>query len=245
MGDIFVKPDEELVKQWYYWVSSLNQRQNPFHPNDDGQLCIVNNTNKAFWLAGVIGRTPSAKNTKNITDTADLNAIVAEISKEKAEYNDGEGNLAPSPPKVNTRTISIKDDKRDLYIPVSTEVATEKEYLALKGKSLSQLAERIIDREEDDNADPHVFVELDDGEQKHTLNTNQLKTGFRVNGTIEQLTLLEDNVFMLPPGNVPAAFSDYAVILKRDALKPGTNTLRFGVTDGKFFRYTVEYKIEA
>lgn len=244
MGDIFVKPDEELIKQWYYWVSSLNQRQNPFHPNDSGQYCKVNNTNKVFWLAGVIGRTLPAKNA-NITNTADLNAIVAEISKEKAEYNDGDGNFRPSPPKVSTRAISIKDDKRDLYIPVSTEVTTEKEYLALKGKSLSQLAQRIIDREEDDNADPHIFVELDDGEQKYTLNTNQLKTGFRVNGTIEQLTLLEDNVLMLPPGNIPAAFSDHAVILKRDALKPGTNILRFGVTNGKFFRYTVEYKIEA
>ena len=49
---------------------------------------------------------------------------------------------------------------------------------------------------------------------------------------------------MLPPGNGPAAYSDYAVILKREALKPGKNTLRFGV-DGKFFAYTVVYKINA
>jgi hypothetical protein len=245
MDDIFVKPDEELVKQWYDWVSKLNHKENPFHPSQGEKYWNMKNNNKeVIWLAGVIGANPSTK-IANISNTTDLNARVAEISNEKAEYDDGNGNIIPDMPEVNPRTISIKEDKKDLYIPVCTSCETEIEHKVLKGKSLSQLAERIIDREEDDNADPHAFVELDDGRQKRTLNTNQLKTGFRVNGTIDQLTFSEDNIFMLPPGNTSAAFSDYAVRLKRHALNSGTNTLKFGIGSGKFFRYTVEYKIES
>jgi hypothetical protein len=47
---------------------------------------------------------------------------------------------------------------------------------------------------------------------------------------------------MLPSGKGAAAFSDFAVILKGDALKPGQNTLEFGV-NAKFFRYKVKYTI--
>jgi hypothetical protein len=63
-----------------------------------------------------------------------------------------------------------------------------------------------------------------------------------VNGAFDQLNVPPDNVFMLPPGNGPAAFSDYSVILKRDALTQGKNTLRYGI-DGQFFAYSVEYTI--
>jgi hypothetical protein len=47
---------------------------------------------------------------------------------------------------------------------------------------------------------------------------------------------------MLPTGQGVAAFSDYAVILKGDALEPGPNTLEFGVK-ARHFRYTVKYTI--
>jgi hypothetical protein len=145
---------------------------------------------------------------------------------------------------VNPRNITIdKGDTRDLYCPISTELATATKYPKL-ADSLSQLAQEIIDRE-DVKGYPPAFIEFEDAEgKKERLNGNQLKAGFRLNGTINQLPVGDDNVFMLPPGNEPAAYSDYVVLLKHEALKPGKNTLRFGV-EGKFFAYTVIYTINA
>jgi hypothetical protein len=253
MGTIFEKPTQEQVKEWYDWALSLNHGQNAFHPTKGGQYWDVNNNNETvIRFAGVTATTDPAHKPSNIPN---LNAIVAG-SAAKAVFDDGDGNPTQKLPSVATRNIPIKGILRggDLYIPVSTELATTTKYPQLKGASLSQLAAEIIDRE-DVNGVPPAFVEFQDAQgNKHTLNGNQLKAGFRVNGTIDQLSVSPDNIFMLPPGSGAAAFSDYAVILKRDrqeatgenvpTLKPGTNTLRFGV-DGKFFSYTIEYKINA
>jgi hypothetical protein len=247
---IFEKPNEALVEKWYRWVFSLNHQSNPFHPIKGAQYWKEKNTDEnIIWLAGVTATTQPAKQPSQIPN---VKAIVAG-AEAKAVYDDGDGNPIQNLPTINPRNITIdKGDNRDLYIPVSTELATATKYPKLVN-SLSQLAQEIIDREDDKGAPP-AFVEFEDAQgNKDMRRREQLKPEFRVNGTINQLNILADNVGMQPPGNGAAAFSDYALILKRkpedesqdvpDPLKPGTNTLRFGV-DGQFFNYTVEYKIE-
>jgi hypothetical protein len=239
MDTIFEKPDQAQVKEWYEWLFSLNNQKNPFHPTEGGQFWDVNNNNQnLIWLAGVIATTAPAKAP---TEIADVNVIV-QGSQAKTEYNDGNGNpvLIPS---ISPRDISFnKGDNRDLFVPVSTELAHEKKFPKL-ANNLSQLAQEIADRDSINGVLP-AFVEFQDavGNNKQGLNGNQLKTGFRVDGTFDNLDVLPDNIAMLPTGNGRAAFSDYSVILKHDALKPGKNKLRMG-TWGQFFAYTVVYTI--
>jgi hypothetical protein len=172
-----------------------------------------------------------------------LNAIVAG-SAAKAVYDNGEGAPTQKLTSIAPRNINIEGDTRDLYCPVCTELATGTKYPNLKGATLSELAEKIIDREEEKGNSP-AFIEFEDAlGNKYTLSGNQLKTGFQVNGSIGQISVPEDNVFMLPAGSGDAAQSDFVVILKHDALKSGNNKLKFGV-DGKFFSYTVVYTINA
>jgi hypothetical protein len=237
MDTIFDTPDVAQVREWYKWLFSLNNKANPFHPTNGGQHSKVNNTNKdLIWLAGVTATTQPARQSSQISD-------VNVASQTTAEYSNGNENPVPNLPTINPRNITIdKGDGRDLYIPVSTELATATKWPKLVDY-LSDLAQKIIDRDDIKGAPP-AFVEFVDAEgNKHTLNENQLKSRFRVNGTIDKLDVRPDNVGMTPPGNGPAAFSDYVVILYNKALKPGINTLRFGFK-GKFFSYMVEYKIE-
>lgn len=241
MNNIFENPNGAQVEKWYRWALALNHRKNPFHPINGGQYWDKNNTDEnSIWLAGVTATTQPAKKPSQIPN---VNAIVAG-SQATAVYDDGDGNPKQDLPTINPRNITIGEgDNRDFHIPISTELATATKYPELVD-SLSELAQKIIDRE-DVKGNPPAFLEFEDAQgNKHSLNGNQLKTGFRVNGTINQLPVGEDNVFMLPSGTGPAAYSDYDVTLKREALKPGENTLRFGV-DGKFFAYTVVYKIHA
>ena len=238
---IFEKPNEALVEKWYRWVFSLNHQSNPFHPINGEQYWKEKNTDEnIIWLAGVTATTQPAKQPSQIPN---VRAIVAG-AEAKAVYDDGDGNPIQNLPTINPRNITIdKGDNRDLYVPLSTEIATATKYPKLVN-SLSQLAQEIIDREDDKGGAPPAFVEFEDAQgNKDTRRREQLKPEFRVNGTINQLNIIADNVGMLPPGDGAAAFSDYAVVLKRDALRPGTNRLRFGV-DGQFFNYTVEYKID-
>ncbi len=238
-GDIFVKPTEEQVKQWYKYFFSLNNQANPFHPINGGQFVEKNNNNQGLiFVGGVTATTQPAKQPSKIPN---VNAIVAG-AQAKAVYNDGDGNPVQNLPAINKRAITISQgDNRDLYVPMSTELATATKYPKLEN-NLGELAKKIIDRE-DINGAPPAYVEFDDGQGSNImLYGSQLKPQFRVNGTIDQLNVPPNNVGLLPEGTGPAAFSDYAAILKHDALKPGKNTLRFGV-DGKFFSYTVEYEI--
>jgi hypothetical protein len=240
MDTIFNTPNEAQVTEWYRWLFSLNNKANPFHPTNGGQYWEENNNNKKLiWLAGVTATTPPPYQPSQISN---LNAIV-QGSQATAVYNDGNGNAVQNLPTINPRHIRIeKGDTRDLYIPISTELATATKWPNV-ATNLTQLAQEIIDREDVKGAPP-AFVEFVDAQgNKHTLDGSQLKTGFRVNGTIDKLDVLPDNVGMNPPGNGPAAFSDYAAILPNNALKTGINTLRLRL-DGKFFRYTLEYKIE-
>lgn len=239
MSTIFEKPDQAQVKEWYEWLFSLNNQKNPFHPTKGGQYWDVNNTNQnLIWLAGVIATTAPAHQPSQI---ANVNAIV-QVTQANVVYNDGNGNPVQNLPSISPRDISLnKGDDRDLLIPVSTELAHERKYPKL-ANNLSALAQEIIDRE-NSNGIPPAFVEFQDaGKNKESLNGNQLKTGFRVNGSFDNLNVPPDNVGMIPQGNGRAAFSDYSVILKHDALKPGKNTLKFGV-NGQFFTYTVVYTI--
>jgi hypothetical protein len=239
-GSIFMKPDENQVREWYGWALKLTHKLNPFHPSNGGQFSNVNNNGTLVWLAGVTATTEPAHKPSNIPNP---NAIVAG-SAAKAVYDDGNGNPTQNLPSTAPRNISISGDARSLYIPVCTELATTTKYPQLKGASLSQLAEEIIDRE-DIKGVPPAFVEFQDAQgNKNTLDGNQLKTAYRVTGTIDQVSISNDNIFMLPPGDGAAAFSDYAVIVKRDVLTQGMHTVRFGV-NGKFFSYTVEYNINA
>jgi hypothetical protein len=241
MSTIFEKPDQAQVKEWYNWLFSLNNQKNPFHPTQGGQFWDVNNTHQnLIWIAGVIATSAPAKEPIEI---GDVNTIVRG-SQAKTEYNDGNGNpiLIPS---IIPRDISLnKGDNRDLFVPISTELAHERKYPNV-ANDLSQLAQEIIDRDSV-NGVPPAFVEFQDaeGNNKHSLNGEQLKTGFRVNGIFDNLEVPPDNVAMLPTGNGRAAFSDYSVRLKHDALKPGKNKLRFGVC-GQFFAYTLVYTINA
>jgi hypothetical protein len=233
----FVKA-EGRVEQWYDWVFSLNHGRNPFHPTDGGKYWDVNNNNKdIIWLAGVTATTRPAYDPNN---TPNLDAIV-NGSEARVAYDNGNGRPVKNLPAINKRTIRLnKGDTRDLYIPPSTELATAIKYPKLADR-LSELAQKIVDRE-----DPPAFVEFQPANANiQALDVKQLKTEFRVNGSIGSLSVPEDNVFMLPEGSGAAAFSEYAVIVTGDSLKPGTNKLKFGVK-GKHpagFSYEVEYEI--
>jgi hypothetical protein len=239
MSAIFEKPQLAQVREWYEWIFSLTNQNNPFHPTTGGQFLNVNNTNASlFWLAGAIATTVPANKPSQIPN---VNAIVSG-SQATAVYNDGEGNPTQNLPPLTPRNITIdKGDNRDLFMGVSTELATAAKYPKLVD-NLEQLAQQIIDREDVKGAPP-AFVEFEDAQgKKQSLNGSQLKTGYRVSGTFDQLDVPPDNVGMLPPGSGRAACSDYSVILKRNALTQGKNTLRFGV-EGKFFAYTAQYII--
>ena len=234
---IFEKPQLAQVKEWYEWIFSLTNQNNPFHPTNGGQFLEVNNNNGSlFWLAGAIATTVPANKPSQIPN---VNAIV-KGPQATAVYNDGEGNPTKNLPPITPRNITIdKGDNRDLFMGVSTELATAVKYPKLVD-NLEELARQIIDRE-DVKGTPPAFVEFEDAQgNKYSLDGSDLKTGYRVTGTFDQLEVPPDNVCMLPPGNEPAACSDYSVILKRDGLAEGKNTLRFGV-NGKFFAYTVQY----
>ena len=234
MSRIFDKPKPEQVKQWYGWVFGLRpgeSGQNPFNPGNQSWEFNEN----LIWLAGVTCTTPAAHASCN---TASLNEILAQAP----DYNVGTGKSTKALAAKNKRTIYInKDDKRDLYIPVSTELATAKKYPNL---NLGQVARKIIDRDNDADGNPPAFVKFKDDKGKETsINRNQLKA-YRVHGRFEQLSVPNNNVFMLPDGEGPAAFNDYAAILKNNALtREDTNTLSFGFK-GKKFSYQVEYKIK-
>lgn len=236
---IFEKPDQAQVKRWYKWMFMLNNQENPFHPTEGDQHWDVKNDDQnLIWLAGVIATTAPAK---GVIEIADVNEIV-QGPQAKTEYNDGTGNpvLIPS---ISPRDITLKKgDNRDLFVPVSTELAHEIKYPKL-ANNLSELAQKISARD-NINEVPPAFVEFQDagGDKKQGLNGNQLKTGYHVNGTFDNLDILDDNIAMLPTGNGRAAFSDISVILKHDALKPGKNKLRFGIC-GQFFAYTLVYTI--
>jgi hypothetical protein len=258
MSTPFDYPKQQEAKDWYTWV--FNRRHgvnpNPFHPTDVDQFWGKNKNGveiwknemaneSLVWFAGLIATTVPAKQPSQIPN---LNAIVSG-SDAKAVYADGNGGFTNQPPAA-TRNITItieKDDTRDFYIPVATELATATKY-PKQADRLGELAEKIIDREEEHNKGvPPAFVEFENvnpngQKQQHQLKGNQLKNGFRINGSIA-LNIPPDNFGLLPPGNGPAAFSDYAVILNSKALKPGINILRFGV-EGKFFSYAVEYKMQ-
>jgi|SRR5215217_1207897 len=236
---IFEKPQLSQVREWYEWIFSLTNRNNPFHPTTGGQFLKVNNTNGSlFWLSAVMATTVPANKPSQIPN---VNAIV-QGSEATAVYNRGDGIPTENIPPLTERNITIdKGDNRDLFMGVSTELATAVKYPKLVN-NLAQLAQQIIDRE-DVKGLPPAFVEFEDAHgNKYNLKGSELKTGFRVEGTFDQLDIPPDNVAMLPPGSGPAACSDYSVILKRDALTQGKNTLRYGV-DGKFFAYRVQYII--
>jgi hypothetical protein len=240
MSAIFEKPDQAQVKEWYKWLFSLNNQRNPFHPAQGEQFWEENNTNQnLIWIAAVIATTAPAKDAIEI---ADVNTIVRGPNA-KTEYNDGNGNpiLIPS---IIPRNITLKKgENRNLFVPIYTELAHEIKYPSL-GNNLSQVAQEIIDRDKI-NGVPPAFVEFQDAQanSKQILNGNEL-TAYHVDGMFDDLPVADDNIAMLPKGSGRAAFSDYSVILKRDAVKPGENKLRFGVC-GRFFAYTLAYTIHA
>jgi hypothetical protein len=253
----FAFPEQQEAKDWYTWIFKRQHQKdpNPFHPtnvdqfwgkNKDGVEIWKNEmaNESLIWLAGLIATTVPAKKPSQIPN---LNAIVSG-SDAKAVYADGNGGFENDPPATSRNiTITIdENDSRDFYIPVATELATATKY-PKQADRLGELAEKIIDREEEHNKGvPPGFVEFENVDangqmQQYQLSGNELKNGFRINANFE-LNILSNNFFLLPEGNGPAAFSDYAVKLKHDALEGGQNKLRFGVT-GKFFGYDVEYTI--
>ena len=238
MSTIFYRPNVAQVRGWYKWVFSLNHRANPFHPVHGDRHWDVNNTNKdLIWLAGVTATTKPPNRPSRIS-------TVNGAAQATAVYNDGNGKPKPNSPNIkNPRKIKLdKGDNRNLYIPVCTELASATKWPKLVN-SLSRLAQKIIDRD-DVNGAPRASVDFEDAQGKsHNLDGKQLKSKFRVNGTIDNLNVPHDDVGMMPTGKGAAAFSDYVVILDNKALKPGINKLGFGV-DGKHFRYRLEYEIE-
>jgi hypothetical protein len=246
MSAPFVKPTEDQVGQWYEWALGLSHKQNPFDPSDEGHSWDTNNNDGTLiWLAAVTATTEPAYKPSNISS---LKAIIAG-SGGRIVYNDGKGNpvqkLRSILPRVIPGNSENKVDNKDLYIPVSTELATASKYPNM-ANSLSTVAKGIIDKEES-GVSPPAFVEFIDAKKRVSrLNGLEVKQGFRVDSTndISLTVKSQDNVFMLPPskGAEPAAFSDYAVILKGSALEPGSNILKFGV-NANYFRYTVEYTI--
>ena len=133
----FRKPDTVQVERWYDWaVKRVNNQHNPFHPTNGGQYWDFENTDQELiWLAGATATTQPAKKPSQIPN---LDAIVAG-AQAKAVYNDGDGEAVQDLPPVNPRDISIKGDNRDLYIPVSTELATATKY-PKQVNNLSQLS---------------------------------------------------------------------------------------------------------
>jgi hypothetical protein len=249
-GTPFKKPEPDDVTNWYSWLSKRKLGSNPFHPTNVEQYWGKDKNNveiwkkenagdSRIWLAAVIATTVPANKPSQISN---VNAIVSG-SEATAVYSTGDGDPTQKLPAVTPRNITIdKGDTRDLYCPIDTELATAIKYPKLTG-SLDELAQKIIDREDVDGIPP-ASVEFEDAERnKYTLSGNELKSGFRIRGTIDKLDFAPDNVAMLPAGSGAAAFSDLAVILDNKALKPGINTLRFGV-NGKFFGYTLEFKIQ-
>lgn len=232
----FSKPEKNQVAEWYHWVFSLNNGQNPFDPKVGGKFWDTAQTNNSLiWLAGVTATTEPAWKESKISN---LTALVAS-SQGKTVYNDGKGNPVPKLPSAEPRLINIGDDPRDLYCPISTELATATKYPNIS--DLQKAADEIIDREDVPGKPPYppAFVEIN-GQKK----ANAELLSYRTKDSIDVLTVPSNNVFMLPKQvSKKAAFSDYSVIVKRDALTLTENTLKFGVT-GKFFEYTVEYKIK-
>lgn len=231
----FSKPEGEQAREWYDWIFSLNHGQNPFDPKDGGKFWNTNQTNKSLiWLAAVTATTHPAYKESKIPN---LNALVAS-SQGKTVYNNGKGDPVENLPAVEPRIITIGDDTRNLYCPVSTELATEAKYP--DQSNLQAVADQIIDRENVKDSPP-AFIELNgDGLKDAQLLNYRVRKSF-------DFDVPNNNIFILPSGKGhsgqgKAAFSDYAVIVKRSALKSGENTLRFGVT-GKFFNYTVRYNI--
>jgi len=145
--------------------------------------------------------------------------------------------------RVIPGTSKNKIDNKDLYIPLSTELATARKYPKM-ANSLRDVARGIIDAEEKGVAPPGFVRFVDANKKQSSLNGPEVKEGFRVDSTkdIPFNVGSKDNVFMLPPGEGAAAFADYTIILRGDALKPGENTLEFGVK-ANYFRYTVKYTI--
>jgi hypothetical protein len=226
MSTIFERPNEDQVKELYRWVLSLDHKKNPFHPGDGGRYWKVNNNDGSLiMLAGVTARIPREP---AISDLDEI--LTGKLSKPL--YDDGNGKLTPTLPKVVPRKIDIKDDTRSLLFSVLDEYATRKEYSGLEKISLEEIAKKIIDREVSKEGPP-ATVELDD---KHKLKGNDL-TKYRIDGTIDD----DDNVFLLPR---MAAFSGYYVMLNRNALESGPHTLKFGV-NGRYFSYEVVYDITA
>lgn len=233
----FSKPEADQVRAWYDWVFSLNHGKNPFDPKDGGKSWNTNQANnKLIWLAGITATTEPAYKPSKIPN---LNALVSS-SQGKTVYNDGTGKPTPTSPSIALREISIGNDTRDLYCAVSSEFAPEVKYPTQP--DLQACADKIIDRE-NVKGSPPAFIEL---------NNNELKDAqllqYRVRGSYDQFDIPANNIFMLPSGKGEsgqgkAAFSDYAVIVKRSALNQTENTLKFGV-HGEFFEYTVEYKIK-
>jgi hypothetical protein len=225
----FVKPTEQQVGQWYEWVRGLIN-------NEDSSDNLI-------WLAAVTATTEPAGKPSEIPN---LQAIIAG-SAGKIKYNDGKGNPVSNLPDILDRRIPYnsgnKIDKKDLYIPLSTELATSTKYPKVADR-LGEVARGIIDHEEE-KIDPPAFVRFRDAKGKQSnLNGPEVQNGFRVNSSNDIPFNVQStkNVFMLPTGQGVAAFSDYAVILKGDALEPGPNTLEFGVK-ARHFRYTVKYTI--
>jgi hypothetical protein len=249
--DKFDKPQPDEVENWYIrWLQNRRYgvNRNPFHPTDVDQFWGKDKDGVEIWkkemanegliyCAGLIATTRPCKEPSQISN---LDAIVAG-AEAKAVYADGNGScMEKLPSKTRTITISIdKGDTRDFYIPVSSELATATKYPKQADK-LSELAKRIIDREEE-NEIPPVFVQFENKKGKEELTGGQLKSGFRVSGTLA-LNIPTGNFGLLPPGEGPAAYYDYAVKLKHNALEQGQNKLRFGV-NGDFFSYEVEYNI--
>jgi hypothetical protein len=250
MSSAFHKAQPGEVEKWYTWW--LNRQYgvnpNPFHPTDVDQFWGKGKDGVEIWkkemanedliyCAGLIATSVPCKKPSQISN---LDAIIAG-AEAKAVYADGNGGCKEKLPS-NTRTITIsidKGDTRDFYIPVSTELAAATKYPKQADK-LDELAKRIIDREEE-NGVPPVFVQFENKKVKEQLTGGQLKSGFRVNGSLA-LKIPDGNFGLLPSGEGPIAYSDYAVKLKHNALVQGQNKLTFGV-DGDFFSYEVKYNI--
>jgi hypothetical protein len=244
MDNNFRKPEPGEVEGWYKWVLSLDNTKNPFDPEDAGaNWDYKNDYNEIIWLAGITATTRPAYKPNN---TSNLDAVV-KGSEARVVYNNGKGKPVNKNqlPRIQPRLITLKKgDERDLYVPPTTELSTSTKYPNLEGR-LSELAQKIVDRE-----DALPFVEFQPAnEPTQFLDTNQLKTEFRVNGIISLPPHRDDNVFMLPrhESGAQAAFSENATVLRGSALRTGTNSLKFGVKENggsnHEFSYEVEYKI--
>jgi hypothetical protein len=240
----FRKPEPGEVEGWYKWALSLDNTKNPFAPADAGANWeYENDNNNIIWLAGITATTRPAYKPNNASN---LDAVV-KGSEARVVYNDGMGKPVNKNqlPQIKMREIILKKgDERDLYVPPTTELATSTKYPKLADR-LDELAQKIVDRE-----DAPAFIRFQPANDPlEFLDTNRLKTEFRINGALSLAPHPDDNVFMLPPHEpgARAAFSENAAILKGGALKPGKNILEFGVEEIKGsiheFSYTVAYNI--